>query len=55
MHKTKGSKHDLVLDRQKAKQGLKPSAEFMRKRKELKQKRLTNVRETGDGLSQNNN
>lgn len=42
MHKTKGSKHNLVLDRQKAK-------EFMRKREELKQKRLTNVRETDNG------
>lgn len=49
MHKSKGSKHNLVLDRQKAKQGLKPSAEFMRKREELKQKRLTNVRETDNG------
>ena len=42
MHKSKGSKHNLVLDRQKAK-------EFMRKREELKQKRLTNVRETDNG------
>jgi len=42
MHKSKGSKHNLVLDRQKAK-------EFMRKREELKQKRLTNVRETANG------
>jgi hypothetical protein len=42
MHKSKPSKHNLVLDRQKAK-------EFMRKREELKQKRLTNVRETDNG------
>jgi len=44
MHKSKPSKHNLVLDRQKAK-------EFMRKREELKQKRLTNVRETDNGKS----
>lgn len=42
MHKSKGSKHNLVLDRQKAK-------EFLAKREELRQKRLTNVRETGNG------
>lgn len=42
MHKSKGSKHSLVLDRQKAK-------EFLAKREELRQKRLTNVRETGNG------
>ena len=42
MHKSKGSKHNLVLDRQKAK-------EFLAKREELKQKRLTNVRETDNG------
>ena len=44
MHKSKPSKHNLVLDRQKAK-------EFMRKREELKQKRLTNVRETDNGTA----
>ena len=43
MHKSKGSKHSLVLDRQKAK-------EFLAKREELRQKRLTNVRETGNGV-----
>jgi len=50
MHKTKGSKHDLVLDRQKAK-------EFLAKREAIRAKRmgLTNVRETGNGLSQNSN
>ena len=42
MHKSKGSKHNLVLDRQKAK-------EFLAKREELKKKRLTNVRETDNG------
>ena len=42
MHKSKGSKHNLVLDRQKAK-------EFLAKREELRQKRLTNVRETDNG------
>ena len=42
MHKSKGSKHSLVLDRQRAK-------EFLAKREELRQKRLTNVRETGNG------
>lgn len=57
MHKTKGSKHDLVLDRQKAKQGLKPSTEFLAKREAIRAKRmgLTNVRETGNGFSQNSN
>lgn len=42
MHKSKPSKHNLVLDRQKAK-------EFLAKREELRKKRLTNVRETDNG------
>ena len=42
MHKSKPSKHSLVLDRQKAK-------EFLAKREELRKKRLTNVRETDNG------
>lgn len=46
MHKTKGSKHSLVLDRQKAK-------EFLAKREQARAKRLglTNVRETDNGSS----
>ena len=44
MHKSKPSKHNLVLDRQKAK-------EFLAKREELRKKRLTNVRETDNGAT----
>ena len=44
MHKSKPSKHNLVLDRQKAK-------EFLAKREAVRAKRvgLTNVRETDNG------
>ena len=44
MHKSKGSKHNLVVDRQKAK-------EFLAKREQARAKRLglTNVRETDNG------
>ena len=45
MHKSKGSKHNLVLDRQKAK-------EFLEKRKQLRAKRTApnNVRGGNDGV-----
>ena len=44
MHKSKGRKHNLVLDRQKAK-------EFLARREELRHKRLqnNNVMERSDG------
>lgn len=44
MHKSKGSKHNLVLDRQKAK-------EFLEKRKQLRDRRTApnNVREENNG------
>lgn len=46
MHKSKGSKHNLMVDRQKAK-------EFLAKREAIRAKRvgLTNVRGTGNGTS----